>query len=487
MAYQISPPPVQIRWRPHRIAPTRSNANTARRPVRRPARNAAAVVTAEPEHNPLPMPIEIPNLEPQDARSYRAFTASDLPGAIRNLFVPVMALLSLAAAIVVTIADSECDSSDFGGTSNGSGFCCLIPFTRVITVAQFWIHTAVCCWLIQLYRTPLVRLLPRYRGCLIFSFLFRATVLVFIWMLYFLILSLSFISSLQEQIDCGAVSTDNEKALFYTTDVLTWIVCILVLVMLGLMGKKMWRYWELRHLTPEELVAYITLTEQNKAKGLTKDQLAVLTKVTLTCTHGTTTMLACPVCGFQEYQPPSLLSASALINAVSVFPLNLPGRMTPGGPARSTENSVELLNFGGRNGNNRNGNGHGNGHSVENGRSGRRSSEAEREAAAAAIARLTDETLANAPPSFIGPPLIRRGSSTGSSSDKPEVSKATLVPLGGQASMTCAICLEDYLIHSRVVILPCHHHGHISCLSGWFEGHSTCPMCRAKVVREHRR
>jgi len=78
--------------------------------------------------------------------------------------------------------------------------------------------------------------------------------------------------------------------------------------------------------------------------------------------------------------------------------------------------------------------------------------------------------------------LDRQSSSSSIDNGQPK-SKASLVAKGGLPSMTCGICLEDYRMHDRVLILPCRHHGHIDCLMGWLNGHRSCPTCRSSVVK----
>jgi hypothetical protein len=52
---------------------------------------------------------------------------------------------------------------------------------------------------------------------------------------------------------------------------------------------------------------------------------------------------------------------------------------------------------------------------------------------------------------------------------------------------SCPICLEDFICtgpikgRMRVTIRHCKHTFHSGCLYKWFEEHSTCPMCRAKL------
>ncbi|KPA75045.1 hypothetical protein ABB37_08731 [Leptomonas pyrrhocoris] len=47
----------------------------------------------------------------------------------------------------------------------------------------------------------------------------------------------------------------------------------------------------------------------------------------------------------------------------------------------------------------------------------------------------------------------------------------------------CTICYEDMAPGSGTKRLPCGHCYHTECLEHWLEGHSTCPYCRANIMR----
>lgn len=47
----------------------------------------------------------------------------------------------------------------------------------------------------------------------------------------------------------------------------------------------------------------------------------------------------------------------------------------------------------------------------------------------------------------------------------------------------CTICYEDMVPGSGTKRLPCGHCYHTDCLEHWLEGHSTCPYCRANILR----
>jgi hypothetical protein len=445
------------------------------------AENSAITVPSSPSPtpisqstSPLPQPLSVPR-QSYTGAAHGAFTPAEVPPWITKFLVPSLFVGSLAIAIGYTVANAGCSyAHPVNGEVNKDVhfWCCLSPFTRYLTLISYWFHAALCAWFIYLYHLPLIRFLPSSRRYYLPSFIFKVFLLVTIWMIYFLFLSLSLISTLPEQMkDCSATSAD--RGLFLTTDIVAWAVCIMVKVMLGIMGKKVWKYWELRHLTPAELVAYEEAMETNRARGLTKDQIAVLTKVTLTCTHGTTTMIACPVCGHSEYQPPSFVaSVTAVVNDVLHANVRLSNLFStsrhPSSPKQSNTNhtpsdnmEVELPSFSHT----------GTEHTKDNITLTSQMEEGRTQNQNTSLLNLTDSSSPNS--RFLPP------------SDRPEEkSRATLVPVGGQSSMTCAICLEDYLVHGRVMILPCRHHGHVDCLLPWFNGHLTCPTCRAKVVRD---
>jgi len=46
----------------------------------------------------------------------------------------------------------------------------------------------------------------------------------------------------------------------------------------------------------------------------------------------------------------------------------------------------------------------------------------------------------------------------------------------------CSICLLDYLYNDHVVVLPCSHSFHSSCVVQWLATHKLCPLCRQLLV-----
>lgn len=50
----------------------------------------------------------------------------------------------------------------------------------------------------------------------------------------------------------------------------------------------------------------------------------------------------------------------------------------------------------------------------------------------------------------------------------------------------CVVCLHDAVEGEMLRQLPdCKHCFHVHCINAWFEGHSTCPLCRSQVYLPH--
>ncbi|CAD8191532.1 unnamed protein product [Paramecium pentaurelia] len=54
-----------------------------------------------------------------------------------------------------------------------------------------------------------------------------------------------------------------------------------------------------------------------------------------------------------------------------------------------------------------------------------------------------------------------------------------------QGDQECGICMHDYIIDEKLLILPCDpkHHFHLQCIQAWLLINSTCPKCRASFLR----
>ncbi|XP_021864676.2 E3 ubiquitin-protein ligase ATL31 [Spinacia oleracea] len=54
--------------------------------------------------------------------------------------------------------------------------------------------------------------------------------------------------------------------------------------------------------------------------------------------------------------------------------------------------------------------------------------------------------------------------------------------VGKTTALECAICINEFTDHERLVLLPkCNHVFHPHCLSPWLASHVTCPVCRANL------
>ena len=45
----------------------------------------------------------------------------------------------------------------------------------------------------------------------------------------------------------------------------------------------------------------------------------------------------------------------------------------------------------------------------------------------------------------------------------------------------CVICLCNYELNEKAIILPCTHIFHSECIKSWFLNHDTCPICKIKI------
>ena len=54
----------------------------------------------------------------------------------------------------------------------------------------------------------------------------------------------------------------------------------------------------------------------------------------------------------------------------------------------------------------------------------------------------------------------------------------------GEASETCAICVDEFTEEDQVRVLPCNHIFHPQCIDEWLGHHSSlCPLCKKRVPR----
>lgn len=45
----------------------------------------------------------------------------------------------------------------------------------------------------------------------------------------------------------------------------------------------------------------------------------------------------------------------------------------------------------------------------------------------------------------------------------------------------CPICLENFKLEEKVILLPCNHSYHECCVKLWFERQNHCPVCRQEI------
>lgn len=46
---------------------------------------------------------------------------------------------------------------------------------------------------------------------------------------------------------------------------------------------------------------------------------------------------------------------------------------------------------------------------------------------------------------------------------------------------SCSVCIEEFQNEEEIILLPCGHHFHFSCIDPWTQEHNTCPTCRYKM------
>ncbi|XP_057491939.1 E3 ubiquitin-protein ligase ATL6-like [Actinidia eriantha] len=56
--------------------------------------------------------------------------------------------------------------------------------------------------------------------------------------------------------------------------------------------------------------------------------------------------------------------------------------------------------------------------------------------------------------------------------------------MGKGSALECAVCISEFEDHEKLRLIPkCHHVFHFECIEFWLASHSTCPVCRADLVR----
>jgi len=54
-----------------------------------------------------------------------------------------------------------------------------------------------------------------------------------------------------------------------------------------------------------------------------------------------------------------------------------------------------------------------------------------------------------------------------------------------ESNKKCAICLERFKSKEKVIILPCIHIFHKSCINNWMENQKNCPICKFELTKEN--
>ena len=54
-----------------------------------------------------------------------------------------------------------------------------------------------------------------------------------------------------------------------------------------------------------------------------------------------------------------------------------------------------------------------------------------------------------------------------------------------ESNKKCAICLEKFNSKVKVIILPCIHIFHRSCINNWIEKQKNCPICKFELTKEN--
>ena len=66
----------------------------------------------------------------------------------------------------------------------------------------------------------------------------------------------------------------------------------------------------------------------------------------------------------------------------------------------------------------------------------------------------------------------------------PEITLDDISKLDGEKK-NCVICLNDFKVGDKVMILPCVHIFHSQCIRDWFGSKDTCPICKFKLTPEN--
>lgn len=53
-----------------------------------------------------------------------------------------------------------------------------------------------------------------------------------------------------------------------------------------------------------------------------------------------------------------------------------------------------------------------------------------------------------------------------------------------EENKSCAICMVNYEVGEKYMILECLHRFHECCVKEWFKQKNTCPICKALVYQD---
>ncbi|MFM7858532.1 MAG: RING finger domain-containing protein [Flammeovirgaceae bacterium] len=53
-----------------------------------------------------------------------------------------------------------------------------------------------------------------------------------------------------------------------------------------------------------------------------------------------------------------------------------------------------------------------------------------------------------------------------------------------EENKSCAICMVNYEVGEKYMILECLHRFHECCVKEWFKQMNTCPICKALVYQD---
>ncbi|XP_077154072.1 uncharacterized protein LOC143817405 [Ranitomeya variabilis] len=83
-------------------------------------------------------------------------------------------------------------------------------------------------------------------------------------------------------------------------------------------------------------------------------------------------------------------------------------------------------------------------------------------------------------------PLRRRGRRRGMTRIRQIERLPTRSATGQEEIPSCAICLGDYEVGEQLIVLPCRHLFHQSCITPWLRQNRYCPYCRQNCFQQNR-